>query len=88
MQCPCGHDFVQAALKQEPRNGFALIRDDNYRKVMKQELRRLQADSREEKAKALAATARYVGSAMECPKCGRLTVLKPRTSERVVYRPD
>jgi len=85
MTCTCGYSFAKAMLRRlkankkgPPFKSYALIHNDDYRRVMK-------LDAKVLAAKTESTSSKYVGTAMTCPKCARLTVLMPRTSRKVVY---
>ena len=79
MLCNCGYSFSQGALKRKRGfKSYALINDAHYDAFLRAEMKILKEkrDSGEQMA-AIARASLWVGSAMECPQCGRLLVLKP-----------
>jgi hypothetical protein len=92
MNCTCGYSFSKAFFrslrsgkKASPYKSFALIKNTDYLKVMKLEAKVLEAKPGLSRIKAVAKSGEYVGTAMTCPKCARLTLIMPRTNRRVVY---
>ena len=89
MFCRCGFNFRTTAAKAErDYESFAVVRDKSWRTMLKREMDVLNAPDEEARGKAIGKSAHYVGSAMVCPKCGRLTLLTPERHEKCVYLPE
>lgn len=78
MRCKCGYSFSQEVLGKDAcgRQSYAVINDKHYRAFIRMEAKVLQARG-EEKQRAIARSAKYVGSLHECPQCSRLLLVRP-----------
>lgn len=83
MKCLCGQVL---ALEPRIRNrkSFAVIADATYRRFLGLERKVREATAREERLKAIARSARLVGSLNKCPECARLVLVYPG-GEKVEY---
>lgn len=91
MQCKCGHEFVHAVggkATEELRSSYALIADRDYRKFLKLELKALQADTAAKRRAAILKSSKFVGFAMDCPKCKRLVIYRPEADRVQFYVVD
>lgn len=76
MKCLRGHVFVPEARLRD-RKSFAVIADATYRRFLGLERKVKEATTREERLKAIARSARMVGSLRKCPACARLVLVHP-----------
>jgi hypothetical protein len=83
MKCLCGHQFVPE-LRVRERTSFAVIPDAKYGRFLASERKIREASTREESLKAIAKSARLVGSLRTCPACARLVFVHPG-GEKVEY---
>jgi hypothetical protein len=83
MRCFCGRVFAMEA-KMRERKSFAVIADATYRRFLGLERKVQAATTREERLKAIARSARLVGSLWKCPACARLVFTYPG-AEKVEY---
>lgn len=83
MKCLCGHAF-QVESKSRECKSFAVIADATYRRFLNLERKVEEATTREERLKAIAQSARLVGSLRTCPACARLAFVHPG-GEKVEY---
>jgi len=91
MRCTCGYDFATAALASlrdgsERYESYAVIRDNDYEKVVKLDYAALNASDDADRSRRIARSAQLVGTAKVCPDCSRLVFIGPRTGELVRYR--
>jgi phage pi2 protein 07 len=85
MRCKCGHVIQPAS---SPPETFAVIRNSDYQKFIKSETRVLAAKDMDAKLRAIARSARLIGTMVECPKCSRTLFMKPGGDEVVFLRRD
>ncbi|GMV99798.1 MAG: hypothetical protein AMXMBFR84_09370 [Candidatus Hydrogenedentota bacterium] len=87
MTCSCGYNYVMASLKAQqsnrprPYKTYMVVADEDHMKYIRAEKKWLEAKGKEAKLKALSRSARYTGSLMECPKCGRFSLVKPQNED-------
>jgi len=84
--CECGFNFAKANLKGQRFESYAVIRDDDYPKVMRKESAILSEHGRDKVLALISDAAQWVGSLMRCPKCGAWVFVKPhgRTRDAIV----
>lgn len=85
MKCLCGHVFVMES-KLRDRKSFAVIADATYRRFLRLERKIQEATTREERLKAIARSARLVGSLQTCPECARMVLVHPGGEKVEYYR--
>jgi len=90
LQCKCGYDFSDDMLAQMRGAGrrcrsFAVIDDENYSAFLKSERKVLKADSKKKRTKAIAKSARFVGTMAECPDCARMVMNLPDGDTTTFY---
>jgi hypothetical protein len=78
--CECGINFVQAALDGREIESYAVVHDEDYQRVIGDELA-IRSEADEERRLALIAeVSTRVGSLHVCPECGALILSKPQRS--------
>jgi len=85
MRCKCGYAFSTERLRalqtgeERPYESFAVVRDADYKKLLRREMKVVEAKAKGKEAylKAVARSSELVGSLMRCPACGRLVLLTP-----------
>lgn len=88
MKCMCGHLFtLERDLRPRPDN-YAVIRDNEYKKVLRIEVKVLNAKDKLARLAAITRAARYVGSMRTCPDCGRLVFLTPGGDEVPFFKQE
>jgi hypothetical protein len=75
--CECGFNWAKARLEGRDLESFAVIRDRDYRRVVKKEFAILSEKDKEKKGKLLFNASQWVGSLMHCPECGAWMFLPP-----------
>ncbi len=75
--CECGFDYAKARLEGREVESYAVIHDDDYRRVVRKELAILEEQDKEKKARLIAHASQWVGSLMRCPECGACMFLPP-----------
>jgi hypothetical protein len=91
MHCRCGYQFAGLTAKAKPKpkpKSYAVIRDKDYRKFLKSEVRVLNAQDEPAWMDAIARSSKYVGSALVCPLCNRLLLVPPGGGPSVSYQPE
>lgn len=76
-KCECGFNYAKARLDGRDLESYAVIRDKDYRRVVKKELEYLSERDKEKKGRLLFSTSRWVGSLKQCPECGTWMFLPP-----------
>ncbi len=78
--CECGFNFVRAALDGREIESYAVVHDEDYQRMIDDELAiRSEADE-ERKLTLIAEGSTRVGALHVCPECGALVLLKPQRS--------
>jgi hypothetical protein len=96
MQCTCGFSFAKATLdalkadEERPYESFGVVRDCEYREVLRRETEVLDAEAEGEDAhlEAIARCSELVGSLAKCPACGRLVLVAPGGESLEFYAPE
>jgi len=87
MTCKCGYEFSKQILadlrskKETALESYAVVPDRSYRKFIKRETKVLAAKGDKARAKAIGKSARFVGTMLVCPECGRWAVSLPDRDE-------
>ena len=78
--CECGFSFAQAVLDGRDIESYAVVHDEDYQRVIDDELGiRSEADE-DRKLALIAEGSTRVGSLHVCPECGALVLSKPQRS--------
>lgn len=76
--CECGFRFAQAMVDGREIESYAVVHDEDYQRVIDDELA-IRSEADEERKLALVAEgATRIGSLHFCPECGALVLLKPQ----------
>lgn len=81
--CKCG--FVFEYFQKRKFNSFAVVNDKDYQRFLRAENRVSRAVDETEKLRAMGRSARFVGSMLECPECGRLLLIMPNAASSAYY---
>ena len=75
--CECGFNFAQALLDGRDIESYAVVHDEDYERVIDDELAIRSETDEERKLALIAEGSTRVGSLHVCPECGALVLLKP-----------
>ncbi len=89
MHCKCGYSFlkhIRKALKKQqkyPFKSYAVISDEEYTDFLQAEIDALQCENKQsyDFYKRLGRAAGYTNSMHICPECGRLVLVKKKSTE-------
>jgi hypothetical protein len=84
-RCKCGYVFARLANRRRQFASFAVVSDQNYQRFLRAEVRVLRAADGPAQLRAIARSAKYVGSLLECPDCGRLLFASPGGDSEAFY---
>ena len=76
--CDCGFDFVKARIEKRRLVSYALIPHKSYRPAVRREYAIVAEKNSERKRRMIASASRYVGSLMQCPRCGSWLFDEPK----------
>lgn len=89
MRCRCGYKFSGGTAKEEAeQERYAVVRNKDYKKFLRSEMRVLNARGQLARISAIARSSRYIGSALVCPLCRRLLLVPPGGGPAVSYKPE
>ena len=83
MKCKCGYDFVPRG--ERNYSSFVVISDEDYQEFLRAETATLECTDPDAKLDAIAHASTYVGSALQCPDCNRLTLVLPGGVGKLFY---
>jgi hypothetical protein len=75
--CECGLNFAQAILDGREVESYAVIRDEDYQKVIAYESQTRSESDEEVISERIAEASIWVGTLQVCPECGTLSLSKP-----------
>ena len=78
--CECGFSFTQAVLDRRDIESYAVVHDEDYQRVIDDELAIRSEVDEERKLALIAEVSTRVGSLHVCPECGALVLSKPQRS--------
>lgn len=84
MICPCGFSFIEARIAD--RNDFEsylVVADREYPGFLRRECEALAERNAHGRRRRIAEAARFAGSSMICPKCGRMLLVLPGAGTRI-----
>ena len=85
-QCKCGYTFLATSIRSRKFASYAVVRDKDYQRFLKAEVRVLQAPAElEAKLRAIGKSSKLVGSLLECPDCARLLLWTPGGGSKAYY---
>jgi len=75
--CECGFNYPKARLEGRELETYAVIRDKDYRRVIKKDFAAFSEKDKEKKLRLIANASQWVGSLLHCPECGAWMFLPP-----------
>ena len=84
-QCKCGYTFLATSIRSRKFASYAVVRDKDYQRFLKAEVRILQAPDEPTKMRPHAQCSKLVGSLLECPDCARLLLWTPGGGSKAYY---
>ncbi len=81
-RCDCGFNLAQAHLKGRKLESYAVISDDEYQGVVREEKAVLEEKNPKKRWALIGKTALSVGSLVRCPECGAWILARPLKSGR------